>query len=75
VSKYGALKPLELPKSSRFRGVSWRKDNEQWQAFIAVKRKQRHLGYFDDEREAARAYDRAAIRLHREKATLNFKSP
>ena len=35
---------------------------------------QRHLGYFTDEREAARAYDKAARKEHKHCAILNFQA-
>ena len=34
----------------------------------------RHLGYFDDEVEAARAYDRAAVELRGPAAATNFNA-
>ena len=49
-------------KTSRFRGVSWSKPKHRWQACIRVARRQFFLGRFQDEREAAAAYDRAALR-------------
>lgn len=48
------------PKSSRFKGVSWRKDKSKWEAHIKVHRRKMRLGYFKAEAEAARAYDQAA---------------
>jgi hypothetical protein len=57
---------------SKYRGVNWHKNSNKWKAQIAYDGKQHSLGYFEDEEEAARAYDRAA-RAHRgEKALLNF---
>jgi hypothetical protein len=58
--------------TSRYCGVSWCKRLEKWKVQITLDYKQRHLGYFHDEEEAARAYDAAAIELHGEFARLNF---
>ncbi len=58
--------------NSRFRGVYLFKPTGKWQAQICNDHKRFHLGYFDSEIEAAKEYDRAAIRLHGEFANLNF---
>jgi hypothetical protein len=52
-------------KSSEYRGVSWHKQLNQWEAFIKVAGKKEHLGYFNDEAEAARAFDTRAAELGR----------
>lgn len=49
-------------KSSRFRGVSLNKKNNKWKAVITYSSKQRFLGYFEGEEEAALAYDRESYR-------------
>ena len=46
--------------SSKYLGVSWNKVREKWQAFIRTDGKQKFLGLFEYEKEAALAYDRAA---------------
>jgi hypothetical protein len=47
--------------TSRFYGVSWHKHRKAWQARICISTTERRsLGYFDDEKEAARAYDAVA---------------
>ena len=54
---------------SSFQGVSWDKNMKAWRTKINSV----HIGYFDDENDAARAYDEAALALRGTKATiLNF---
>eukprot|EP01046_Picozoa_sp_COSAG06_P017145 COSAG06_NODE_1155_length_10484_cov_7.061759_7_plen_497_part_00 len=49
-------------------GVSWHKPSRKWQATIRHDGKPQHLGYYDDDHEAARAVDTAARRLRGENA-------
>ena len=58
--------------SSEYRGVSWNRTNEKWQVAIKQHDKLLWVGAFDDERQAARAYDERASELYGEFATLNF---
>jgi len=57
--------------SSEYRGVYWHKHSKAWRARIWVDGKSEHLGLFDSEEMAARAFDRRALELKRFKA-LNF---
>ena len=53
-----------VKKSSQYKGVRWNKRGGQWEAYINVPgEKQQHLGCFEDEADAARAYD-AEARKH-----------
>jgi hypothetical protein len=53
----------ERQGQSAFVGVSWFKKGYKWTAQINHDGKKQHLGYFDDEHEAARAVDAVARRL------------
>ena len=58
--------------TSMYKGVSFHKPLNKWRARIKHNGQQIHIGYFLDESEAGRAYDRKANELFREFAHLNF---
>jgi hypothetical protein len=58
--------------SSKYRGVSRSKKRRKWRAGINYNGIYKHLGFFENEEDAARAYDEAAEIYHGEFATLNF---
>lgn len=59
------------PTSSKFKGVSLYKRTGAWRAVITKGGQQIELGHYHDERDAARAYNRAACRLFGEFAKIN----
>jgi hypothetical protein len=73
-------KPQPPPKpsggakgSSKYRGVSWNSNCCKWRAQVWKGNDVRHLGYFEDEIEAAKAYDRAVLELRGPNAQTNFQ--
>ena len=58
--------------TSKYLGVSFRAERGVWRACIRGDGKQRFLGSFTDEIEAAKAYDKAAQRYFGDFARLNF---
>ncbi|KAF6255105.1 hypothetical protein COO60DRAFT_249012 [Scenedesmus sp. NREL 46B-D3] len=58
--------------SSRYRGVTWCKRNQRWQAGICVKGKFLYLGTYPDEAEAARIWDLAALKTRGTSAHRNL---
>jgi len=58
--------------SSIFKGVSFHKNKNKWQVIIGHKNKLYHLGYFDNEIEAALTYNRSAVIRFGKYARLNI---
>ncbi|MFH1369793.1 MAG: HNH endonuclease [Planctomycetota bacterium] len=58
--------------SSKYRGVCFCQGRRNWSAIIRVNGKQMWLGRFKNEIDAAKAYDRMAVKHHGEFAKLNF---
>lgn len=63
---------LSRTGSSRFKGVSWSRRDQNWAAFIHVDRRTRPLGRYSSEEEAAKAYDAAAREAFGRFAAVNF---
>lgn len=58
--------------SSQFRGVSWCKTRNRWLASINENGKQKVIGRYFEEIEAAKAYDKAVIDMNKPRYRLNF---
>jgi len=59
---------------SKYKGLTWYKHQNRWAVRIMADRKSIFLGYFQNEINAAKAYDTAARKYFGEFANLNFKS-
>jgi len=62
----------KINTSSKYRGVWYNPKKKKWRATIGINNKRKQVGYFNKEIDAARAYDEAAKKYHREFAVLNF---
>jgi len=62
---------LNCNSTSGFKGVTWYKANNKWVSGIRVNKKRIYLGYFLCPKEAAKAYDKAALKHHGEFAKTN----
>ena len=58
--------------SSKYKGVSWRKQTKKWDVQIRYNGKTKFIGSFENETEAAKAYDEVAKKHQGEFAVLNF---
>ena len=65
------LDTIKGKSSSIYKGVYWAKDRNKWRATIRVSGKNIHIGSFDNEIEAAKAYNDYAIKHFEEFAFLN----
>lgn len=58
--------------SSQYKGVCWYTRQKNWHAQIGVNGRKIHIGYYANEIEAAKAYDKTALEHFGEYARLNF---
>lgn len=58
--------------TSKYRGVSWESSRKKWRAQVMKDKRNIHVGRYDSEEDAARAYDEAAARMFGEFARRNF---
>lgn len=58
---------------SKYRGVTWTGNIKKWRARLTVDGRKIHLGYYTLEEEAAEAYDKKALAVFKEFASLNIK--
>lgn len=59
------------PSTSKYKGVFWCRNSGRFRARIALNKKRIYLGYFDNDEDAARAYNAKAVELFGEFAYLN----
>lgn len=57
--------------TSKYLGVSWSKTNKKWHSQLVHNGKKYSIGFFEDERKAAIAFNKKAIELRGEFAQLN----
>lgn len=67
-----ANRSSKIGSSSIYKGVSFDSGRKKWISSIQIEGKTKHIGRFDDEREAAIAYDAEAFKVYGEFARLNF---
>lgn len=58
--------------SSKYKGVCFDKKSNKWRAIIAYKGKQKYLGTFENEKDAALEYNKHAIEMFGEYANINI---
>jgi hypothetical protein len=57
---------------TRYNGIRWDKNKEKWQVRLTINGRRESFGYYADEIEAAKAFDRVAKKYRGEYAFLNF---
>jgi hypothetical protein len=62
-------------KYSIYKGICFKKSSNRWFANIRINSRLKHIGYFDTELEAAKAYNAKALELFGEFAHLNKIEP
>lgn len=64
--------PSKSKCSSKYKGVCFAKFFKKWKADIQVNKKVYHLGYYENELDAAKAYNDAALKYFGEFACINI---
>ncbi len=59
-------------KTSQYKGVHWNRNIQKWHSKITINEDEMSLGYFEDERKAALAYDRVAVKHYRKANILKL---
>lgn len=57
--------------SSKYKGVSFNRQLGRWVAYIRIDRLLTHIGYYNNEEDAAKAYNEKALELFGEFANIN----
>jgi hypothetical protein len=71
VSQNNINRGKQVAGSTKYKGVSWMKSKSAWRARIMKHRREIHLGLFDNECDAALAYNKAALEHFGKFAVLN----
>ena len=58
---------------SQYKGISWSKEKRKWMSKMMINGKNKSIGSFDNELDAAICYDKIAIKIHGEFIKLNVK--
>ena len=71
VSQNQCNRKTDADNTSGYKGVNWSEFSNKWRARIQIRGRQKHLGYFPDKLDAAKAYNKAAKKYHGAFARLN----
>ena len=72
-AEYSRSRKKRENATSIYFGVNFKKDKKRWRAQIKINGKTKHIGYFANEKDAAKAYDRVAREHNYTTANFNFK--
>ena len=66
------LQQPEEKKESQYVGLTWKLHAQKWQVMISENKKNVSVGYYENEIEAAKAYDKRTLAARGKDAKLNF---
>lgn len=72
VTQNGANQRIRKDNTSGYKGVSWSKSLQRWEAYVDCEGRRRRLGFHRSAEDAARSYDLAAIEVFGQFARTNF---